>query len=66
MDNTEWIEFDSPEQHINALIASDAIKQLIIAPVTFRDIYGADVTTRCANAFAKADAHIRKFKIVLG
>lgn len=62
----EWIEFDTPEQHLDALIASDAIQQIVIASIVLRNIYGNDVTERCAAKFAEAEAHKRKFKIVLG
>lgn len=64
--NREWIEFETPEQHVDALIAGEHVQQLVIAEITIRSIYGSDAYERCKAKFEEARDVVGRYKLVLG
>lgn len=64
--NREWVEFDTPEQHIDSLIAGEHIQQLVIIDITLRHIYGDDAYNRCKPKIKQAKAVTSRYKLVLG
>ena len=62
----EWLEFDTPEQHIDALISGSHLQQLVIIETIIDGVYGRDARTRCKARFEEVDRLTSKYQFVLG